>query len=61
MEPQITSFSEYGFEKNGLRFPSRDQTEEAYLKKDGKKYIRAETAIIYKDYKFFTVETDIKY
>jgi hypothetical protein len=61
MEPQITSFSEYGFEKNGLRFPSRDQTEEAYLKKDRKKYIRAETAIVYKDYKFFTVETEIKY
>jgi len=60
-EPQVTSLSEYGFEKNGLRFPSRDSTEEAYIKKDGKKFVRAETIIVYKNYRFFTVETDIKY
>jgi hypothetical protein len=60
-EPQVTSLSEYGFEKNGLRFPSRDSTEEAYLKKDGKKFVRAETIIVYKNYRFFTVETEITY
>lgn len=60
-EPQITSLSEYGVEKNSLRFPSRDYTEEAYVKKDGKKFVRAETTIVYRDYKFFTVETEIKY
>ncbi len=60
-EPQVTSLSEYGFEKNGLRFPSRDSTEEAYIGKDGKKFVRAETIIVYKNYKFFTVETEIKY
>lgn len=60
-EPQVTSLSEYGFEKNGLRFPSRDSTEEAYIEKDGKKFVRAETIIVYKNYKFFTVETEIKY
>jgi hypothetical protein len=60
-EPQVTSLSEYGFEKNGLRFPSSDSTEEAYIKKDGEKFVRADTIIIYKNYKFFTVETEITY
>jgi len=60
-EPQITAFSEYGFEKNGLRFPSSNYTEQAYIKKDKKKYANAEIAILYKDYKFFMVETEVKY
>jgi hypothetical protein len=60
-EPQITAFSEYGFEKNGLRFPSRNYTEQAYIRKDKRKFANAEISIFYKDYKFFTVETEIKY
>ena len=60
-EPQITAFSEYGFEKNGLRFPSRNYTEQAYIRKDKRKFANAEISISYKDYKFFTVETEIKY
>jgi hypothetical protein len=61
VEPQITAFSEYGVEKNGLRFPSRNYVEQAYIKKDKKKAVQAETSIVYKNYKFFTVETEIKY
>jgi hypothetical protein len=57
-EPQVTSRTEFGFEKNGLRFPSLDLTEEAYIDKEGKKFVRAVTKIVYKDYKFFTVETE---
>jgi len=60
-EPQITSFLEYGLEKNGLRFPSRNYTENAYILKEGRKYANAEINILYKDYKFFTVETEVKY
>lgn len=30
--PQLTSVTEYSLEKNGLRFPSKDTTEEAYIK-----------------------------
>jgi hypothetical protein len=41
--------------------PFRDYSEEAYLKPDGKKFVRSLTSVIYRDYKFFTVETDIKY
>jgi len=60
-ELAITLITEYGFEKNGIRFPSRDYSEEAYLKPEGQKFVRSRTSVIYKDYKFFTVETDIKY
>jgi hypothetical protein len=59
-EPQLSSLTEYGLEKNGLRFPSQDTTEEAYLK-GGNKLIKSLTTIVYKDYKFFTVETTIQY
>jgi hypothetical protein len=60
-ELSVTLVTEYGFEKNGIRFPSRDYSEEAYLKPGGQKFIRSRTSVIYKDYKFFTVETEIKY
>lgn len=60
-ELSVTLITEYGFDKNGIRFPSRDYSEEAYLKPDGKKFVRSRTSVIYRDYKFFTVETDIKY
>jgi len=60
-EPQITAFSEYGFEKNGLRFPSRNYSENAYIKKNKQKFVNAEISVVYKNYKFFTVETEIKY
>lgn len=62
-EPRVVSLTEFGFEKNGLRFPSRDSTEEAYLVgSDRTKFVRASTTVVYKGYKFFTVETrtDIK-
>ncbi len=59
--PEITSYSEYGFEKNGLRFPSRNYTEIAYLNKDNRKFVNAKVSILYKDYKFFVVETEITY
>jgi hypothetical protein len=57
-EPRVTSFTEFGFEKNGIRFPSLDFTEEGYLGRDGKKFVRAVTTVVYKNYKFFTVETE---
>jgi hypothetical protein len=58
--PGIVLTAEYGIEKNGIRFPSRVTILEDY--RDIKGTIRvSETTIIYKDYKFFTVETDVKY
>ncbi|OGD22250.1 MAG: hypothetical protein A2W03_09150 [Candidatus Aminicenantes bacterium RBG_16_63_16] len=60
-EPQVTSRTEFGFEKNGLRFPSLDLTEEAYVDKERKEFVRAVTKIAYKDYRFFTVETEAEF
>ena len=60
-EPRITAFTEYRFEKNGLRFPSLNHTDEAYIRKDKRKYTGAEISTTYRGYKFFTVETSVKY
>ena len=60
-EPLVTSYTEYGSEKNGLRFPSRSYTEQAYLRQDRGKSASAEISVVYKDYRFFTVETQTVY
>ncbi len=59
-EPRLTLVSEYGFEKNGIRFPSRYSIDETYLRR-GRKYVVSKTNVVYKDYKFFTVDTEVKY
>lgn len=58
--PQINVRTEFEIEKNGLRFPSRWIMEEAYSTKFGRAFVRSETTIEYKDFKFFTVEVEIK-
>jgi outer membrane lipoprotein-sorting protein len=59
--PVVTQTIEFEFEKNGIRFPSRFFIEEAYINKRGKTIIHSETNVIYRDYKYFTVETKVKY
>jgi len=59
-KPRLTIRSEFSAEKNGIRFPSRLYVEEAYLKDSGKPFIRSKTDIIYKDFKFFTVEFEVR-
>jgi hypothetical protein len=57
-KPKITFSSEYGFEKNGIRFPSRYTVKEEYVRRTREKI--SETTVVYKDYKFFIVETEVK-
>jgi hypothetical protein len=57
--PRLTIVSEFNVEKNGLRFPSRLAVEEAYLKDSGKAFVRSKTDVVYKDFKFFTVEVEV--
>jgi hypothetical protein len=59
-EPRITLSSEFHVEKNGIRFPSQFFIEEAYINKRGRKFVRSETMVTYKDFKFFTVEVEVK-
>jgi hypothetical protein len=56
--PKITFASEYAFEKNGIRFPSKYTVKEEYVRRTRVKI--SEMAIVYKDYKFFIVETEVK-
>ena len=60
-EPKIIIFTEFDFEKKGIRFPSRHVIIEMYVQENGTEFVRSETTVIYKDYKFFTVETEVKY
>jgi VWFA-related protein len=59
-KPLITFASEYAFEKNGLRFPSAYSVEEAYLV-GTRKLSLSKTDVVYKRYKFFRVQTEVKY
>jgi len=59
--PRIIQVSEYGLEKKGIKFPSRYTVRETYVDRRGQSFLRSETVVIYRDYKFFTVETDVKY
>jgi hypothetical protein len=59
MAPAIKSETQFGVERNGLRFPSLDKTEEVY-KSGTMTFMRSSTTVKYTDYKFFTVETTYK-
>jgi hypothetical protein len=59
MKPKIQSYTEFGIEKNGIRFPTYDFTEEAYSGGGKITFVRSTTQVKYKSYKFFTVETVI--
>jgi hypothetical protein len=66
LKPVITLTAEYAFEKNDIRFPSKYQIIEQYgplIKRPrGRGRITySKTMVEYKDYKFFTVETEVKY
>jgi hypothetical protein len=58
--PQITFASEYGFEKNGLRFPNVYVVTEAYKGlKTSRGNVLSKTTVTYKDYKFSQVDTSV--
>lgn len=60
-KPQIGLTMEYLFEKNGIGFPSRCRMSEDYITNTtGLRLTRSETTVTYKDYKFFTVETEVR-
>ena len=59
LKPRLSFVSEYDFEKNGIRFPSRYEIEEAYSSKVQAPLVRSKTEVTYDAYKFFTVETGV--
>lgn len=62
-KPAIKFVSEYGIEKNGIRFPTNYFVEEVYIYNPPRlgRFKKSEVMVSYKDYKFFTVETEVKY
>jgi hypothetical protein len=60
LQPRLTLTSIFEVAKNGLRFPTRHVTVEAYLNSRGRAFIRSTTEVTYKDFKFFTVEVDVR-
>ncbi|MGA2587607.1 MAG: hypothetical protein ABSF88_11385 [Candidatus Aminicenantales bacterium] len=58
--PRLTISSEFKTEKNGIRFPSRLYVEEAYVNSLGRAIVRSKTEVLYTNFRFFTVEVDIK-
>ena len=58
--PRLVIRSEFSEEKNGIRFPSRLVVEEAYLDGKGRAVVRSETEVVYGDFKFFTVEVEVR-
>lgn len=61
ISPVLKATHYYGYEKKGLRFPSKTIFEESYsgLKLKGKRK-KSTTVITYDHYRFFTVEVGIK-
>jgi hypothetical protein len=58
--PRLRVRSEFAAEKNGIRFPSSMLIEEAYLNDRGRAFIRSLTTVVYRDFKFFTVEVETR-
>ncbi len=58
--PILSLVSEYAFTKNGIRFPSKYTVNESYLSGEGRKFTVSKVKVEYDDYRFFTVEVEIK-
>ena len=51
----------YEVEKNGIRFPSRQIIEETLTTQTGKVHPRYLATFVYDEYKFFTVQVEVKH
>lgn len=61
VKPIITIIHDYEVEKNGLMFPSKTTFREEYTGRGMGRSRRSELSIIYDKYRFFIVETEVKY
>jgi len=71
LEKEINWFTEYGVEKNGVKFPSKQIIEEYFvpliieeypmkITRKGGKQLKYKASYHYTNYKFFTVEVDVE-
>jgi hypothetical protein len=59
MEPRLIFTSEFSFEKNGIRYPSRLSVRESYFDGGLEKITRLEIESRFSDYQFFGVSSDV--
>ena len=52
---------DFGVEEKGIRFPSKQIVQEVFISENDKKNVLEEIVFTYTDYKFFTVETEVRY
>ena len=48
-EPQVKLITEYGFEKKGIRFPSKHSQSEEYINLKGVRFIKSETTVNFRN------------
>lgn len=64
-KPDIVLTGDFGCEKNGIRFPSQFSVDESYVYSSaaagGMKFCMYKLNVVFSDYRFFTVETEIRY
>ena len=60
LKPAVVWKVSYGIEKNGVRFPSRQQVQEFLITEEGKRFISDDISTSFENYRFFVVETEIK-
>jgi len=58
--PEVSIVGHYGIEKNGIRFPDRVIVREDYRSTRGLLRV-SEATVRYVDYRFFVVETEVRY
>ena len=61
LKKTVIWYVDFGVEEKGIRFPSLQTVEEIILEDGKKSHVLEKTEFRYDDYKFFTVETEIKY
>jgi RNA polymerase sigma factor (sigma-70 family) len=61
VKPILTIIHDYEVEKNGLMFPSKTTFREEYTGRGIDRSRRSELSITYGKYRFFIVETEVKY
>lgn len=59
LEPRLIFTSEFSFQKNGVRYPSRLSVREAYFDGNAEKIIRLEIESRFSNYQFFGVSSDV--
>lgn len=59
LDPRLTFISEFAFEKNGVRYPSRIEVRESYFSGEEEKLARAIVESTFSDYRFFGVSSEV--